>query len=176
MNSISRTTLQCLTALALLLAMSACGYQLAGTGTAQLPSHIKTISIPLFDNKSGEPTIQRTLTNAVRNAFITDGRLKVVEPEGADLVMNGVLTSYSIRAVSFDTNDVATQYWVYLYVDVDVQDLAKDSTYVKQSLKTRWDYRPGNDVVNAEAARQEAFDQAYRDLSIRLVSLLIDKF
>jgi len=43
-------------------------------------------------------------------------------------------------------------------------------------LNTRWDYRPDSDVVNAEAARQEAFNQAYRVLSQRLVSLVIDKF
>lgn len=157
-------------------ALASCGYQMAGTGTAQLPPHIKTISIPLFGNQSQEPTIERNVTTAVRRAFVTDGRLALVPTRKSDLLMKATLTQYYFSAVAFDRSDVATEYWVYLGVDVEVIDQVKQQTHLKQSLQTRWDYRPGSDVINAEAARQEAFNQAYRMLSQRLVSLVIDKF
>lgn len=161
----------------LLACLPACGYQLVGTGAAQLPPHLKTIAIPVFDNVSQEPTINRNLTERVRQSFLRDGRLKLVtDTARADLVMTGKLTGYSIRAVAFDARDVVTEYWVYIDLDVVVQDQVLNRTHLKQALKTRWDYRPSINVVDAEASRQAAFLQAYRLLGNRLVSLVIDQF
>jgi outer membrane lipopolysaccharide assembly protein LptE/RlpB len=154
-----------------------CGYQMAGRGASQLPPHLRTIAIPVFENISEEPTIQRPMTEALRRAFITDGRLRLVNHKGnADLVMTGTLTKYWIRAVSFNRLDVATEYWVYLEADILVKDQVKKKTYLKQKLKTRWDYQADNSVTTSEIARQEALTQTYRVMSQRLVSLVNDKF
>ena len=48
-----------------------CGYHLTGTGTG-LPSHIRSIAIPIFANNSTEPEIELSLTEAVRDEFIED--------------------------------------------------------------------------------------------------------
>jgi lipopolysaccharide assembly LptE-like protein len=168
-----------ITGLGLLLSLTlwGCGYQMAGRGASQLPSHLKTIAIPVFENNSSEPTIQRPFTEALRRAFITDGRLRLVNNKtGADLVMTGTLTKYWIRAVAFNANDVVIEYWVYIEADVLVRDQIKNQNYLKQHLKTRWDYIPDNSVITSEAARQEALAQTYRVLSQRLVSLVNDKF
>jgi outer membrane lipopolysaccharide assembly protein LptE/RlpB len=159
------------------LTLWACGYQMAGRGASQLPPHLKTIAIPVFENKSAEPTIQRPFTEALRRAFITDGRLRLVNNKGgADLVITGTLTKYWIRAVAFNTNDVAIEYWVYLEADVLVQDQVKNQVHLKQKLKTRWDYLANDSVISSEASRQQALVQTYRVLSQRLVSLVNDKF
>ena len=168
-----------ITGLGVLLSLTlwACSYQMAGRGASQLPPHLKTIAIPVFENKSSEPTIQRPFTEALRRAFITDGRLRLVNNKaGADLVITGALTKYWIRAVAFNTNDVAIEYWVYLEADVQVQDQVNHQTYLKQTLKTRWEYLADNSVITSEASRQEALVQTYRVLSQRLVSLVNDKF
>ena len=154
-----------------------CGYQMTGRGATQLPPHLKTIAIPLFENKSREPAIQRPFTEAVRRAFITDGRLKLVNDRaGADLVLTGTLTKYSIRAVSFNDLDVAIEYWVTLGANIEVKDRVNNQTYLKQSLKTRWDYLADDSVITSEASRQAALIQTYRVLSQRVVSLVNDKF
>ena len=161
----------------ILVLLPACGYHLAGTGTAQLPPHLKTIAIPVIDNTSQEPTINRNLTESLHQAFIRDGRLKLIKQEDqADLVLNGKLVRYHVRAVGFDNRDVANEYWVYLDLDVNIQDTVEEKTYLKQILKTRWAYQSESDVISAEAARQEALLQAFRLLGDRLVSLTIDKF
>ncbi len=163
--------------LLLSLTLWGCGYQMAGRGVTQLPPHLRTISIPVFENISAEPTIQRPFTETLRRAFITDGRLRLVnDKSGADLVMTGTLTKYWIRAVAFNQFDIATEYWVYLEADVLVKDQVKNKTYLKQKLKTRWDYQADVVVTTSEIARQEALIQTYRVLSQRLVSLVNDKF
>jgi hypothetical protein len=168
-----------ITGLSLLLSLTlwACGYQMAGRGSSQLPPHLNTIAIPVFENNSQEPTIQRPFTEALRRAFITDGRLQLVNNKtDADLVATGTLTKYSIRAVAFNSLDVAIEYWVYLEADVLVMDQVKNQTYLKQTLRTRWEYQADDRVINSEASRQEALTQTYRVLSQRLVSLVNDKF
>ncbi len=164
-------------ALALCLTLWGCGYQMAGRGASQLPPHLKTIAIPVFENKSREPTIQRPFTEALRRAFITDGRLRLVnDREEADLVMTGTLTNYSIRAVAFNQLDVAIEYWVFIGAQVKVMDRVNNRTYLKQKLETRWNYFADDSVISSEASRQEALVQTYRVLSQRLVSLVNDKF
>lgn len=168
-----------LTGLGLLVSLTlwSCGYQMAGRGASQLPPHLKTIAIPVFENNSGEPTIQRPFTEALRRAFITDGRLRLVNSKSAaNLVVTGTLTNYSIRAVAFNSLDVAIEYWVYLEADVLVEDQVKNQTYLKQKLNTRWEYRADNSVITSEASRQQALTQTYRVLSQRVVSLVNDKF
>ena len=163
--------------LLLSLTLWGCGYQMAGRGASQLPPHLKTVAIPVFENKSGEPTIQRPFTEALRRAFITDGRLRLVNNKtGADLMITGTLTRYSIRAVAFNTSDVAIEYWVNLEAKVLVKDQVNNKTYLKQILKTRWEYQADDSVISSEASRQEALVQTYRVLSQRLVSLVNDKF
>lgn len=154
-----------------------CGYQMAGRGASQLPLHLRTIAIPVFENTSDEPTIQRPFTETLRRAFITDGRLRLVNNKGgADLVMTGTLTKYYVRAVAFNQFDVAVEYWVYLEADILVKDQVKNTTYLKQKVKTRWDYQADVSVISSEIARQTALTQSYRVLSQRLVSLINDKF
>lgn len=156
-------------------ALSGCGYHLSGTGST-LPPHIKTVAIPVFANTSSEPEIHRELTNVIRQSFISDGRLKVVNNKNADLVMKGTLNLYSLQAVSFNTKDVASEYYVILGVEIDVKDRVKHKRFLKQKFSTKWDFRTTADVINSEAARQTALTDAYRDLANRLVSIVIDQF
>lgn len=157
-----------------ILLLPGCGYRLVGSAGA-LPSHLRTIAIPVFKNTSSEPQIHRDLSTAVRDAFITDGRLKVVNRR-PDLLLKGTLYSYDLRAIAFDKRDVATEYWVKLGVDIVVTDKVKDRVYLKKKYKTRWDYKASENVVTAEAARKEALEEAYDDLSRKLVSLIVEKF
>ena len=60
----------------LLVAMTACGYQVTGLKSTNLPQHIHTLAIPVFENTSAEPTVQRSFTEVLRRSFINDGRLR----------------------------------------------------------------------------------------------------
>jgi len=116
------------------------------------------------------------MTNVIRQSFINDGRLKVVNRKNADLVMRGVLNSYTLQAVSFNSSDVAVEYYVALGVAIDVKDMVKRKQFLKQNFTTKWDFRTTADVINSEASRQTALNDAYKELGNRLVSIVIDQF
>ena len=154
---------------------SNCGYHLAGYGST-LPSHIRAISIPVFKNSSSEPNIQRDATDAMRRAFISDGRLKVTDTSKADLVMRGKLTNYQLRGVSFSSEDSAEEYIVRLGIEVEVYDRIKKRIIFSQKFTTQWDYRSTSSVVDSESEKQTALKEAYDDLADRLVSTTIEQF
>ena len=154
---------------------SNCGYHLAGYGST-LPSHIRAISIPVFKNSSSEPNIQRDATDAMRRAFISDGRLKVTDTSKADLVMRGKLTNYQLRGVSFSSEDSAEEYIVRLGIEVEVYDRIKKRIIFSQKFTTQWDYRSTSSVVDSESEKQTALKEAYNDLADMLVSTTIEQF
>ena len=159
----------------LTLLLNGCGYHLIGTGST-LPEHLKTIFLPVFTNNSSQPEIHRELTSAIINAFITDGRVKVVRKGQADMVMKGNLSHYELKTVSFESNNFATGYIVVLGVDIEVIDQVKNEPYLKQNLRTEWNYTASADIVDTESARLAALEEAYRVLGNRLVSLLVNQF
>ena len=152
-----------------------CGYHLVGTGN-NLPTHLKTISIPVFKNTSSQPEIHRQLTSAILQSFISDGRLKIAKKEDADLVMNGTLSYYNKRAVSFNSQDLVADFIIEIEVELKIIDQIKGKVFLKKKLKNQWDYKSNNDIAETETARLEALEQAYIDLGNRIVSLIIDQF
>ncbi|PIR01678.1 MAG: hypothetical protein COV66_00715 [Nitrospinae bacterium CG11_big_fil_rev_8_21_14_0_20_45_15] len=160
----------------LLITLSGCGYSLSGAGKSQLPSYVHSLSIPVFINGSGQPEIHRDLTDEVRRAFISDGRIRVVDKENGDLLLKGTLNYYAVRAISFNANDLVSEYWVEIGVAVVVTDTVKGKKFLSQNMKSKWNYRVTDNVVTTEQARKDALSQSYNDLSARMVSLLIDRF
>jgi outer membrane lipopolysaccharide assembly protein LptE/RlpB len=160
---------------AFLTLISACGYHLAGKGS-RLPRHIHSIAIPVFENSSSEPGIQRNLTDIIRETYLNDGRLKLKGEKEADLLMKGKITGYELRAVAFDRKDVATEYWVILEGEIDVRDQVKKAAYLREKFSTRRDYKSTANVVDTESAKQAALQEAYRDLARQLVSMVLDRF
>jgi len=160
----------------LLITLSGCGYSISGSGKSQLPPHIHSLSIPVFINGSGQPEVHRDLTDEVRRAFISDGRIQVVDQEKGDLLLKGTLNHYAVRAISFNANDLVSEYWVEIGVAVVVTDTVKNEKFLSQNMKSKWNYRVTDNVVTTEQARKDALSQSYDDLSARMVSLLIDRF
>ena len=154
---------------------SGCGYHLVGTGNA-LPKHIKTIHIPVFENTSSQPEIHRQLTSFVLQSFISDGRLKIVNKDEADLIVDATLSYYNLRNVAFSSQDLVSDIIIELEIDLKVTDQVKSEIFLKKKLKQQWDYKSTPDLANTETARLEALDQAYIDFGNRLVSLIIDQF
>ena len=152
-----------------------CGYNLVGYGSS-LPTHIKTIAIPIFKNSSIEPNIHRDATDSIRRAFISDGRLKLIDVRRADLIIKGTLINYQLQPVSFSAQDMVDEYVIRIGVQIEAYDRIKKKILFKQEFNTQWDYRVTSNVIDSESAKNTALIEAYNDLSDRLVSIIIEQF
>ena len=104
--------------------LGSCGYS---TSPALLPSHLKTIAIPVFENETSEYTLEQEITNAVVQRFVADNHLKVVEERVAQSVVKGRIKSYrnSVFGISAGTTR-AEEYRVAIVVSVTFKDVVKN--------------------------------------------------
>jgi MoaA/NifB/PqqE/SkfB family radical SAM enzyme len=85
-----------------------CGYTTAST----LPSTYRTIHVPAVRNSIKEYDLQAPLTNALIRKFTTDGRLRVVDADRADLKLETDITGYSLAPLTIDDEDRVAQFSV----------------------------------------------------------------
>lgn len=110
-------------AAAAVLGVGACGYT---TSTALLPSHLKTIAIPVFENATTEYTLEQEVTQAVIDRFVEDNHLKVVDERSANSVLRGRLTLYKNAVFGFSAGTEAQEYRVTMAVAVTMKDMVKN--------------------------------------------------
>lgn len=87
-----------------------------------LPSYIKTISIPLFEDQSRNPWfgLRELLTNAVVDGFIADNTLTVIDDEkNADLLLNATITGWQEKYVAISEEQDVEQKQMWIYVKVE---------------------------------------------------------
>lgn len=108
--------------LVLVFMLSSCGYHLSGTG-GLVPEGTKRIAIPVFINGTNEPYVDVDVTQAVVQEFLVDGRLKVVSPEDAELVLRGKVSKFEAIPISFTANAYVQQYKVRIVVEASLEDL-----------------------------------------------------
>ena len=119
-----RALLVCVFAAAL--ASSGCGYALAGRGNF-LPSYIRIIGIPSFENHTSFFQMAQLVTDKVRTEFIGRGNYKIVpEATGADAVLVGAVTDARIVPTNFSAEQQASRYTITVTANIQLRDVAKD--------------------------------------------------
>jgi outer membrane lipopolysaccharide assembly protein LptE/RlpB len=163
---------------ALLLALTtllsgACGYTVRGT----LPSHIKTVAVPVFRNNTSEPAIEGFITRAVVEAFSTNGRLKVVRTDQADAVLDGEIVSYSVFSIAFDRDANVRQYRLSITLNLTMRDVRRDSVLFRQTgVQEQADFRVQNVVSQTISREETALRAAAVDIGRSIVSLAVTRF
>jgi outer membrane lipopolysaccharide assembly protein LptE/RlpB len=100
-------------------AVGGCGGYRVG---ALLPEHIKTIAVPVFVNETGEPNLEIPATNAVINQLTTDGTLRVVPEEEADVVLTVRLIRYQRKPIRYTGVTRPTEYRITVTVLATLHD------------------------------------------------------
>lgn len=111
---------------------TSCGiYSFGGS----IPSDVKKVAIPLFDDNTSYPGVRDDLTNQVIDAFIADNTLQVVSESDADLLITGTIMSINERAAIVTTGETVQQYDVYVTVKVKCQHLKSGKVWWEKVLR-----------------------------------------
>jgi outer membrane lipopolysaccharide assembly protein LptE/RlpB len=161
-------------ALALILAtLAGCGYSLRGT----LPDHVKTVAVPVFANKTAEPAVENLLTQAVVQAFSTNGRLRVVKPEEADAILEGEVVGYEIQALAFDPRASIRQYRLVVTMNLRFRDVQRKTLLFEHArFQEKADFRVVGVVSQTISREESALQAAAVDIARAIVSLAVDRF
>jgi outer membrane lipopolysaccharide assembly protein LptE/RlpB len=164
-----------LAVVALALVAGGCGYSIGLGGN--LPSHLKTVAVPIFRNNTQQPAVENTITAAVVNAFVTSGRLKVVPVDEADSVLEGAITGYQLDSIAFNPQLNVTEYRLRVTVDIRFRDVRKDALLWKQEGLQEWaDFRVPGQVSDTIAREDAAARQAAVDIGRKIVASAVDRF
>jgi len=162
-------------ALALVAALlaSGCGYTVGGT----LPSHIQTVSVPIFRNTTREPGVESLITRAVVEAFSTNGRLKVVGSSQADSILDGEITGYNVSSIAFDKDANVRLYRLIVTVNLRMRDVKRNAVLFQQSgVQEQSDFRVQGQVSQTISREETALRGAATEIGRAIVALAVTRF
>jgi len=108
--------------LALVVGSVSCGYALVGRGNT-LPLTVRTIGIPLFENRSPTPEIDVFVTEETRREFQGRGSLRTIPTEeGSDAVLKGIIHQVDVVPSAVTADRVATSYVIIVRASVELKE------------------------------------------------------
>jgi hypothetical protein len=150
-----------------MLAQLGCGaYSFSSSGAA----HIKTIAIPIFEDRTSEFGIRETLTSAVIEEFTRDNTLKITERRNADSVLEGTILRVDDRAGAFARDETVQDVKVFVTVQITYQDMVKRKTIWEENI-TQWGtFDPDLGTQSRETGINEAIEKIASDILNKSVS------
>jgi Lipopolysaccharide-assembly len=143
----------------------------------QLPSRIKTVAVPAFQNNAMRYKIGSRFTEAVINELVHRGRgLRVQgDREGADAVIEGIIKSFSFAGVLLDDKGRARIFEVTISAAVTVRDQTENRVlYDNQNFVFRGEYEFANDPRTFFNEEDPAVLRMARSFAESIVSTLIN--
>ncbi|MFT5169820.1 MAG: hypothetical protein ACI9F2_000465 [Lysobacterales bacterium] len=164
----------------LIVSVSSCGY----TTKSALPGHLNTVYVEAFENKISYtssvgrrnlyfPLLEVDVRDAVIDRYLFDGNLKITEEDNADLILQGILQSYSRTELRKDDNDDVEEYRIYVTMKLQLIDTKYQSVMWSQNITGETTYF----VTGASASTEEsAVEEAIEDLARRIVEKTIENW
>jgi outer membrane lipopolysaccharide assembly protein LptE/RlpB len=154
----------------LLLQTGCQNYQLG----SQLPPDIKSVYVPTVRNQTDEPLLENEVTQAILNELQRDGSLSIESEETADAILYVNITSYEIKALSFDNENRARpdEYRLILGASVEMVRSSNGQILSRNgSLRGREDFPLSGDLTTA---KRNGLPGAADDLARFVVSAITE--
>lgn len=148
----------------------------------QLPTRIRTVAVPAFQNQALRYKIEHRFTEAVINEIVRRGRgLRVQgDREGADAVIDGVIRSFSFTGVLLqpdDPNRRARIFEVTITAAVTVRDQVENRViYDNQNYVFRGEFEFTSDPRTFFNEEDPAVQRMARSFAESVVSTLVNGF
>jgi len=150
-----------------------CGYSLRGN----LPAHLQTVAVPVFQNMTPVPAVENFLTNAVLNAFTTNGRLRVTSVDRADAILEGQITNYTLQSIAFDSLANVRQYRLTVTLNLKFRDVRRNEILLQRTgYADRADFVVPGSVAETIGLQETALQQAATQIARSVVSFAVERF
>lgn len=139
---------------------------------ASVPEHLKTIAIPIAEDKSPAaiPGLRESLTDNLIQKFISDNSLQVTERSTANATLECVITSVTDAPAIVSAGEEITSRRLTINVKVVYKDLVQRKTIFENTFTNHGDYVPGEATNNRDNAIATAVDKISEDILLAVVS------
>ncbi len=178
MQKNSRTKLTAVV-LVLIAIMTACGYRLTPV-SGIVPEYARTIAIPVFQNKTNEPYVDTMLTRATVDEFLADGRLKVVVPDDADLILRCRIIKFDMTPTAYTVNSYVQTYNLGITLGLTLEDVkTRKILLTEENLNltfiSSYPVTLG-DISATKMAKESAMRNASKDIASTIRSRVLEGF
>lgn len=138
-----------------------CSYSFSG---ASVPSHLKTINILIFADRSGssEFNLGDRLTKQLIQRFVNDNTLQVSDKANSNSILDGTVTSFTDAPLVVSGGENVTKRRVTLTVRVIFKDSVKKTTVFEKNFSYFGDYPVLGDITTV---RKQAIDLAIEKIA-----------
>ncbi|MBN2102477.1 hypothetical protein JW835_00385 [bacterium] len=151
----------------LTLAISHIGCGVYSFKGSTLPPHIKTVGIPLFEDRTAEFGIDRQITDFIIEAIRTDNTLKIADPGSSDALLHGIIMSIREPVGQYNANETASDFRVNLTIQASFEDIHK--------REVRWEstFSDFGTYDNIESMREDAIKEAVQKIAEDIINKTI---
>lgn len=129
---------------------SSCKVNYSMSGASVSPD-VKTITVKLFNKTAtlGPPTLTQTFTEKLKDKFITQTDLSVVQSNG-DLTLEGSITSYTITPQAIQSNELAARNRLSISVNVKFTNLKNEKQNYEETFTRFSEYSSSQNISAVE--------------------------
>lgn len=154
-----------------------CGYQ-SKSRRSSLPEDIRTIAIPVMQNRTNEPGLETVATRIFIEEFNRRTELKVVTEDRADVVLRGEIQDIYVSPLSYGADEHASERRVTLTMGFRLEKRAGDMAVEKvDGLSFQEGYEVvQNDPPATDANQKFALNKILSNLSEKVNEMLFRDF
>lgn len=175
MRSIARSLLA---PVVFLLGISGCGYHTLGAAT-HLPPDVKTLSVPVFANRTESYHTETAMTNAVIREFATRTRFRVTPDAsaGADAVLHGAILKEVIAPLTYNSaTQQSSSFLITIVASVTLNGHDGKVLYQNNNYVYREQYQSTTDLATFIQEDPAAIDRLSRAFARQLVADVLEGF
>lgn len=164
--------------LCVLLGMGGCGYHTLGAAT-HLPPDIRTLSIPVFANRTTATGTNTIMTEAVIREFAARTRFQVTprQTADADAVLHGTILTEGVRPLTFNSQtQQSSSYLITIVASVSLTDRNGKVLYQNNNYVFREQYQATTNLPTFVEEDQAAVERLSRAFARQLVADVLEGF
>jgi len=163
--------------LLLVAALAGCGYSLVGRGS-NLPAEVRRVQLLPLENGTPRSQVDQILTRALSSELVNRHRFEVLSsPTGADAVLSGKVSSFTLSPVTFDDQGRATEYEIAIVVAVKFKEVAPEKLlYENDGYLFRSSYEVQVSELGFQDRETAAIEATAKDFAESLVTDLLEGF
>jgi len=147
------------------LLLAGCSHYSTSSG---LVGGIRTVAIPVAENRTADVDVGDVLTQSMEGALTQDGRLRVVDEEGADALLLMTVARVEDQPFTFTAGEQTEQYRFRCHVDADLVRADDDSRLLELRQLGGWGTYDATaadtDSLGRGAAIQAAVDMVVEEI------------
>jgi hypothetical protein len=133
-----------------------CGYRFTGGG--DFPFQVKSIFVPVFENRTAETGIENVVTNDFIYEMTRSSKVNVVEREVADAILWGVITSLSTETMSRSGTQMPLERRVRMFLDLKLADRQGKVLWASRGFSDDESYQVSPDKFSTEQRKRVAIN------------------